>query len=180
MSEAGTPSVAFIAVGSNIKPEENIVAALKALKRAVRVSASSTFYRTEPLGARAQPTFINGVWQIETALSPAQVRNDALKPIESRLGRLHTGDKFAPRTIDLDLVLYDALVVDEIGLTLPHPDIKRPFVCGPVFELLTDPSSQIEPRLRTAIEVLLPTDRQNRTPGDPLEDFTRELRGLLD
>ncbi len=179
MSDSPRWSVAFVAVGSNIEPQENITAALRALKETLRVRASSTFYRTEALGRRNQPDFVNGVWRIETDLGPARVKNEVLKSVETRLGRLRTDDRFAPRTIDLDLVLYDALVADEIELTLPHPDIKRPFVYVPVIELLDSALGEIEPSLRAAIEGLLPADRSGNAPGDPLPAFTRELRRLL-
>lgn len=179
MSDSPRWSVAFVAVGSNVEPRENIAAALVALKKTLRVRASSTFYRTKSLGRQDQPDFINGVWQIETSLSPARVKNEVLQPIETGLGRLRTGDKFAPRRIDLDLVLYDDLVVNEAELTLPHPDIRRPFVHVPIMELLDSASGEIQPSLRAAIETLLPVDRPRNAPGIPLPDFTRELRGLL-
>ena len=179
MSEPSRLSVAFVAVGSNLEPQENIAAALRALQETLRVRASSTFYRTEPLGRRKQPDFVNGVWRIETDLGPLRVKNEVLKPVETRLGRLRTDDKFAPRKIDLDLVLYDDLVVDEVELTLPHPDIRRPFVHVPIIELLDGASDDVEPRLRAAIEALLPAARPGSTAGAPLHDFTHELRRLL-
>jgi 7,8-dihydro-6-hydroxymethylpterin-pyrophosphokinase len=147
MSDSPRWSVAFVAVGSNIEPRENVTAALVTLKKTLRVRASSTFYRTGP--------------------------------IETGLGRLRTDDKSAPRRIDLDLVLYDDLVVNEAELTLPHPDIRRPFVHVPIMELLDSASGEMQPSLRAAIETLLPVDRPRNAPGVPLLDFTRELRGIL-
>lgn len=166
-------SVAFIGVGSNVEPEPNIVSALELLRSRARVTGSSTFYRTEPIGRPGQPTFINGVWRIDTALSPRQIRNELLRPIEEELGRRRCADKFAPRTIDLDLLLCDDLVVDG----LPHPDLARPFVCGPVHELL-DGAADIEPSLRSRMQRLLP-DRPDVAPGGPLIELTSRLRQML-
>lgn len=179
MREARRLSVAFVAVGSNVKPRQNIVAALTLLQEKVRVRASSTFYRTQPLGGRRQPDFINGVWRIETALGPAQVKNDVLKSIESGLGRVHTDDRFGPRTIDLDLVLYNRLVTNDDGLTLPHPDVQRPFVFVPILELLDSAVGEIEPDLLAAMRSLLPANGPQTVPGEPLRDLTGELRRLL-
>ncbi len=179
MADADRLSVAFIAVGSNIEPEQNISAALTMLKEVVRVRASSIFYRTEPLGERRQPDFVNGVWHVHTVLSPARIKNDVLKPIESELGRVRTDDKFAPRTIDLDLVLYGALVTAGDDLTLPHPDVNRPFVYVPILELLDSAGGGIEPSLLAAMRALLPTEQARGLPGEPLVDFTRDLRRLL-
>ena len=130
-----SPSQAFIAVGSNIDPEDNIIAALILLTGRTRVKRSSTFYRTEPIGSPGQPEFVNGLWQIEAGLGPVQIRDDLLRPIEDELGRIRSADKFVPRVIDLDLVLYGDFVADNGTLKLPHPDIVRPFVHIPLMEL---------------------------------------------
>ena len=172
-------SVAFISVGSNIKPRQNIIAALTLLKERVRVRASSTFYRTEPVGGGDQPHFINGVWRVATVLSPAQVKREVLKPIEGKLGRVRADDRFAPRPIDLDLTLYDDLVVSADELMLPHPDIIRPFVQVPILELLDDTSHEIEAKLLTAIRALLPAHGVGTISGEPLADLTDELRRML-
>jgi dihydroneopterin aldolase/2-amino-4-hydroxy-6-hydroxymethyldihydropteridine diphosphokinase len=179
MREARRLSVAFVAVGSNVEPRQNIVAALTLLQEKVRVRASSTFYRTQPLGGRRQPDFINGVWRIESDLSDVQLKNEVLAAIESRLGRVRTADRFAPRTIDLDLVLYSRLVTNDDGLTLPHPDVQRPFVFVPILELLDSAVGEIEPDLLAAMRALLPRCDTVTAAGEPLDDLTAELRRLL-
>lgn len=176
MSDERRLSIAFISVGSNIEPERNILAALTSLASKTHVTGSSTFYRTTPLGRSDQPMYVNGVWQIHTDLEPGHVQKVLLRPIESSLGRWRSADKFAPRTIDLDLVLYDDLVSEGPKGKLPHPDIARPFVCGPVLELLENSSIEIEPRLKGRIIALLPEDAVNIRPGDVLTEFTRQLR----
>ena len=177
MDESPGLSAAFISVGSNIDPLQNVTAALIALLKKESVVSSSTFYQTEPLGNESQPRFINGVWQIQTSLSPRQIRSQLLQPIEQSLGRRRTADKFAPRTIDLDLVLYNDLVVDEADLTLPHPDLARPFVHEPVRELLDRDGSGLDESLRDRIARLLPA-RSSR-PGNVLVDFTKQLARLV-
>jgi dihydroneopterin aldolase/2-amino-4-hydroxy-6-hydroxymethyldihydropteridine diphosphokinase len=127
---------AYVAVGSNIEPENNIPHALLELKTHVIISAISNFYRTSPVGRRNQPDFINGALKIHTDRSPRELKYDILRKIEEKLGRVRSDDKFAPRTIDLDLILYGGLVIDEPGLCLPDPSIRLyPFVAIPLTEV---------------------------------------------
>jgi 2-amino-4-hydroxy-6-hydroxymethyldihydropteridine diphosphokinase len=127
---------AFVAVGSNIRPEEHTERALEALQRRVRVTATSTFHRTEAVGRPEQPAFVNGVWKIQSEHTPRSLKFDVLRPIEQALGRVRTADRFAPRPIDLDLVLHGDTVVDEPDLRLPDPDIRlRAFLALPLLEL---------------------------------------------
>jgi len=178
MRDGSQRSVAFIAVGSNIEPQRNVMAALTALAEMTQVAGSSTFYRTAPIGRPDQPAFVNGVWLIHTDLSPRAVRDDLLGPVERLVGRRRTEDKFASRTIDLDLVLYDDLTIHDRDLTLPHPDIARPFVSRPILELLERHTSGIEPELRGKMIGLLPQDAPIR-PGEILSELTQQLRQLL-
>ena len=127
---------AFIGVGANIEPEAHIHAALRQLVAAVAVTGVSTFYRTPPLGDTAQPPFINGVVAIDTDLPPLALKFDVLRRIEDAQGRRRTADKYAPRSIDLDLLVYDDLVSTTADLTLPDPEIsRRPFLAIPLCEL---------------------------------------------
>ncbi len=179
MSPTHSMSVAFVSVGANIEPERNIRAALTALQEQTRVVGSSTFYRTEPIGRRDQPRYINGVWRIETEIPATRIKPVLLRPIEDGLGRVRTGDKCSPRTIDLDLILYDDLVMKDEDLTLPHPDIARPFVYFPLVELLAE-MRRVQPGgLVSRIERLLPAATPTELPGEPLDGFTEELRQLL-
>lgn len=179
MSEKARRSAAFIAVGSNIEPERHIVAALTALVEKTHVVGSSTFYRTAPVGRVDQPMFVNGLWLIRTDLDPHAVRRELLAPVERLLGRQRSDDKFASRTIDLDLVLYDDRVESDGDLRLPHPDIARPFVCGPILEVLNSEEAAIEPELRGRIARLLPQHASTAPPGEILKALTERLRQLL-
>jgi len=131
--------VAFVAVGSNIDPERNVPAALGLLMSHETVTAVSTHYRTAPLDRPEQPPYVNGVWRVETQRDPRSLKHDILRAIETRLGRVRTGDAHASRSIDLDLIAYGDVVSNEPGLLLPDPDIeRRPFLAVPLVELSPD------------------------------------------
>ena len=130
---------AFVAVGSNVDPEHNVADALERLGRRQRIVAVSNFYRTPALGAPGSPDFLNGVVEIETWLEPLALKREILLQIEGELGRERGTDRDAPRTIDLDLVLYGDLVSSEKGLVLPAPELlERAFVALPLLELEPD------------------------------------------
>jgi len=128
----------FVGIGSNIKPEENVAKALSLLAKETRIVAISTFYRTRPEGRPEQPDFCNGVVEIETDLAPAELCR-VLRGIEDELNRKRTDDAYAPRTIDLDILVYDDLVIETDEVTIPDPRIpKRAFLAVPLFELSPD------------------------------------------
>jgi 2-amino-4-hydroxy-6-hydroxymethyldihydropteridine diphosphokinase len=114
-----------IALGSNIEPRKNLPRALKALQQRLRVTAVSRVFETAPVGAVSVPAFLNAAVRSATHRSPAEIKWRVLRPIEAELGRVRTGDRNAPRTVDLDLVLYGGLVLrdPQEGLTLPDPDL---------------------------------------------------------
>ena len=104
-----------------------------------RVTAHSHLYRTEPVGLEAQPPFVNAVAQIDTDLEPEPLL-DFLLAVERRYGRDRTLDPpKGPRTLDLDLLLVDDLVLRTERLTLPHPSLaERRFVLEPLAEIAPD------------------------------------------
>ncbi len=126
----------FVGVGSSISPEENIREAIRLLRREVRVRAVSTFYRSEALDRPGDPPFCNGVVEVETDLPPAELRRAVLRRIESDLGRVRTEDRYAPRTIDLDILVYGDVVLTTDELVIPDPEIEqRAFLAVPLHEL---------------------------------------------
>lgn len=136
---APPPSVAYIAVGSNIDPEMHIARALAALEPRAQITGVSPFYRTPALDRPDQPPYLNGVVRVETYIAPLALKTAVLREIEEREGRVRGTDAYAPRTIDLDLVLYDDLVLCTAHLQLPDPEVReRPFVAGPLAELAPD------------------------------------------
>jgi 2-amino-4-hydroxy-6-hydroxymethyldihydropteridine diphosphokinase len=131
------PKTAFIALGSNLSdPAAQVNAGFAALAvlPATRVIARSSLYCSAPVGYADQPDFINAVAAIETALAPRALL-DALLAIERRHGRAREFPN-APRTLDLDVLLYGDLQLQERGLTIPHPRMhERAFVLLPLAEI---------------------------------------------
>lgn len=129
----------FVGVGSNINPEANIRDALSLLAERARITGISTFYRTDAEDRPGQPPFYNGVVEIETDTPPAELKHSVLCAIESRLGRVRSSDKYAPRTIDLDILIYDDLIIRSDDLVIPDPQIqRRAFLAIPLCELAPD------------------------------------------
>jgi dihydroneopterin aldolase/2-amino-4-hydroxy-6-hydroxymethyldihydropteridine diphosphokinase len=132
-------SIAYIGIGSNIEPEQNILKALTQLSRHVIITGISTFYRTKPFDKPDQPLFYNGVVRIDTGIGPRDLKNHVLKKIEKELGRRRTAEKSASRTIDLDILVFDSKIINDRDILVPDPDIlKRPFLAIPLCELNRD------------------------------------------
>jgi 2-amino-4-hydroxy-6-hydroxymethyldihydropteridine diphosphokinase len=102
----------------------------------VRLVARSSDYRTPPWGVTDQPAFVNLCIVVETPLSPRELLARALK-VEAALGRQRSKEhRWGPRTVDIDLIAYDDLAIDEADLTLPHPRaLERAFVLAPLAEI---------------------------------------------
>jgi 2-amino-4-hydroxy-6-hydroxymethyldihydropteridine diphosphokinase len=123
---------AYVGLGANLGDRE---AAILDAARRIDARRLSTIRETEPWGYADQPPFLNAVAEIETELTPRELL-DRLLAVERELGRIRLGPRWGPRTIDLDLLLYGDLVVDEPGLTVPHPHLhERRFVLEPLAEL---------------------------------------------
>ena len=130
---------AFVSVGSNIDAAINIPLALRRLKNLVNVRTTSTFYRTEDVQCSDRPKFSNGVWHILVEHNPFELKRDILRKVEADLGRNRAADRYSPRTIDLDLILYGDRVIHTENLTLPDPNIRtRSFIAVPLLELAPD------------------------------------------
>jgi 2-amino-4-hydroxy-6-hydroxymethyldihydropteridine diphosphokinase len=102
---------AIIGVGSNIDPVNNIILARTKVEKLVTILDETDFIETAPLGLTAQPNFINGAWLIETDIEASSLE-PLLKDIEDQLGRTREGDRNGPRTIDLDIVVWNEQIVD--------------------------------------------------------------------
>ncbi|MEO8342921.1 MAG: 2-amino-4-hydroxy-6-hydroxymethyldihydropteridine diphosphokinase [Gallionella sp.] len=136
--------IAFIGLGSNLQdPHSQLQRALVDLEKLpdTRVVARSSLYRSAPLGCPdhlpSQPDFVNAVAKIMTSLTP-QALLQALLQIEHQHGRERTY-RNAPRTLDLDVLLYDDMQLHEPGLSIPHPQMhRRAFVLQPLLEIAPD------------------------------------------
>ena len=132
---------AFIGLGANLGDREVAVRrALEALEAHddVELLAVSRMRETDPVGFVDQPRFVNAACAVDTTLSPHALL-DVLLGIERSLGRRRGGERYGPRTIDLDLLVYGAEVVDEPGLRVPHRRLhERRFVLEPLLDLDPD------------------------------------------
>lgn len=134
---------AYVGLGANLGPREVTLlraADLLAAADGVEVVAVSQLRETDPVGVVEQPPFLNGAIALDTSLSPRAVL-ELLLEIEEELGRVR-GERWGPRTVDLDLLVYGDERVDEDGLHVPHPRLhERRFALEPLAEL--DPELEI-------------------------------------
>lgn len=130
-----------IALGSNLGNRRlNLLRAVERLKRVVRIVRMSSIIETEPVDA-PPPRYLNMVILGHTSMPP-QPLLEAMLSIESALGRRRPAPRNAPRTIDLDLIVYDAVRMRTKSLTLPHPRAaQRPFVMEPLREIWSSSAS---------------------------------------
>jgi 2-amino-4-hydroxy-6-hydroxymethyldihydropteridine diphosphokinase len=151
----------YVAAGSNVAPERNLERALAQLEREFPGVRFSPWYRNRAVGFAGED-FINLVAGFDTTL-PVHAVLARLHAIEERCGRVREASRWAPRTLDLDVLLYGDLVCDEPGLRLPRPDLlKRAYMLGPLAAL--------------APEVLHPTARA--TIGELWQRFDQATHPL--
>ena len=129
---------AYVGLGGNLDDREALIRralVLLAGRPEIEVVLVSSLRETDPVGFVDQPRFLNGAAMIETSLTAHQLLGELLA-VERELGRTRNGHRYGPRTIDLDLLLYGDVVLEEPGLTVPHPRLhERAFVLEPLFEL---------------------------------------------
>jgi len=142
----------YIGVGSNLGDRyENLERALELLSAKALLQQVSSVYETEPVGYSQQPPYLNLVCRVDTELSPQQLLGK-LKEIEHEMGR-KASFRNAPRVIDLDILLYDEIVVDSDELTIPHPGLtERAFVLVPLDEIAPE---LVHPAKKKTISQLL-------------------------
>ncbi len=150
-----TPSTAHIGIGANLGDRDAVIAAAMADLAAVdgiEVLTISPLIETDPVGGPDQPPFRNGAAALRTVLSPRRLL-ETLHGIEANHGRDRNREqRWGPRRLDLDLLLYDDLVIAEEGLTVPHPRLhERSFVLHPLAIIAP---RVIHPILRVSIECL--------------------------
>ncbi|MFH0964354.1 MAG: 2-amino-4-hydroxy-6-hydroxymethyldihydropteridine diphosphokinase [Planctomycetota bacterium] len=137
MKPQSAPTRAFLSIGSNLADRkanlERAVALLKA-HPAIRVLRVSSFHETKPWGVTDQPDFLNAAVEIETTLDPHELL-DALQATEKNMGR-RPAERWGPRLIDLDILLFGDAVIESDRLTVPHPRLDaRAFALAPLAEI---------------------------------------------
>ncbi len=134
-------TLAYIAIGSNLaSPLEQVNAAVQALGEIPqsKIVAVSSFYRTPPLGPQDQPDYLNAAVVLETALD-AETLLDNTQRIELQQGRVRKAERWGPRTLDLDIMLFGHETMNTERLTVPHYDMKnRGFMLWPLYEVAPD------------------------------------------
>jgi len=127
--------VVYLSLGSNLGDRQtNLEAACRELEPQVHVLAASAIYETPPWGYLDQPKFLNMALEAQTDLAPLDLLK-FLKKLETQLGR-RPGEHYGPRVIDIDILLYDSLILSQPGLEIPHPHLaERAFVLVPLAEI---------------------------------------------
>lgn len=131
----------YIGLGSNLaEPLQQLHAALQAIAQLPHscLQAHSSFYISDPLGPADQPRYVNAVAALDTELQPWQLL-DALQRIEQEQGRVRKAERWGPRTLDLDILLFGERLIDDERLTVPHYHLHaRPFVLYPLAEVAAE------------------------------------------
>jgi 2-amino-4-hydroxy-6-hydroxymethyldihydropteridine diphosphokinase len=144
----------FLGIGTNLgRREENLKQAIVRIGENIgKVVRVSSVYETEPWGFVTEDRFLNMVAEVETMLTPSGLLGAVLM-IESQLGRLRGEEQYSSRLIDIDILFYEDLIIDEISLKIPHPQLhKRKFVLVPLSEIAPD---FMHPVLKKNIAALL-------------------------
>ncbi len=150
-------TLAYIALGSNLaSPLDQVNAALAAIAEIPqsRIVAVSSLYRTPPLGPPDQPDYLNAAVALETTLAPEALLDNTQR-IELQQGRVRKAERWGPRTLDLDIMLFGTLTLNTERLTVPHYDMKnRGFMLWPLFEIAPDLHFPDGVSLRSTLEQL--------------------------
>ncbi len=150
-------TLVYIAIGSNLaSPLEQVNAAIRALADIPdsRVVSVSSLYRTPPLGPQDQPDYLNVAVALETSLAPEALL-DHTQRIELQQGRVRKAERWGPRTLDLDIMLFGDAIINSERLTVPHYDMKnRGFMLWPLFEIAPQLHFPDGLALRAALENL--------------------------
>ncbi|MCL4346492.1 MAG: 2-amino-4-hydroxy-6-hydroxymethyldihydropteridine diphosphokinase [Candidatus Thermoplasmatota archaeon] len=126
----------YLSLGSNVEPELNIVKALEELNKILEIKKVSNAYRTKPVDGPPQPDYCNLVVLAETDIDPGELKFSYLREIERKLGRSRSADRYGPRTIDIDIIIYGDSCIDSDEMRIPDPDIyTRSFLVLCLYEL---------------------------------------------
>jgi 2-amino-4-hydroxy-6-hydroxymethyldihydropteridine diphosphokinase len=139
MSDLGQSNLAYLSLGSNIDPERNLPAAVAHLSQFGRIKAVSNVWQTAAVGFTKQADFLNAAVLLETKLSAAELRRQAIAQIENGLGRVRTKNKNGPRSIDIDIMLFNRDVFSMGWRRIPDPELlENAHVAIPMAEIAPD------------------------------------------
>lgn len=175
-----------VGLGSNVDPEVHLPQAVEALSRTPRVcvEAVSRAWESPPVGAPGTPAFLNAAVLLSTGLPLAELKTEVLRPLEAAAGRVRGPDRCAPRSLDLDIVLYGSEIVDlpEERLVVPDPDLERyAHVAVPAAEVWPDGSHPVSGRslVEIAAELGERSEMLHREDVDLLAAWRRGNSGDL-
>lgn len=132
-------NTAYLSLGSNIAPADNLTAAMRLLADLTDLIAVSSVWETAPFGAIDQPTYLNAAAIVQTERTPIQLKTEVLEFIEQTLGRDRQVDKFASRTIDIDIMLFNDQIFEMGHRHIPDAElVERAFVALPMAEIAPD------------------------------------------
>jgi 2-amino-4-hydroxy-6-hydroxymethyldihydropteridine diphosphokinase len=127
---------AYLSLGSNIEPENNLPGAVRELGRFGRVLRVSRVWQSLPVGGPGQPDYLNAALLLETALSASDLKANAIATVEANLGRMRSANRNASRTIDIDIMLFDREQLRLGERSIPDREVlERPFVAIPLAEI---------------------------------------------
>ncbi|GAC24808.1 MAG: 2-amino-4-hydroxy-6-hydroxymethyldihydropteridine diphosphokinase [Alteromonadaceae bacterium] len=131
-------SQVYVGLGSNLaQPEQQVSQALRAIESlpASHISATSSLYISRPMGPQDQPSYVNAVVEVQTEMQAVEFLH-CLQKIELEHGRVRKAERWGPRTLDLDILIFGTQVIDSVELTVPHYGMKeREFVLYPLHEI---------------------------------------------
>jgi 2-amino-4-hydroxy-6-hydroxymethyldihydropteridine diphosphokinase len=161
------PHLAYLSLGSNIQPERHLVKAIERLQKHGKIVKVSSAWESESVGAEG-PNYLNACLLLMTSLEQAELKEQVLLPIEIELGRQRGSDKFAPRTIDIDIVVVDSQSCDNkyweqafvvVPLAEIHPEYRNPLTKESLIQTATRLRQQVW--LETRPEVFDPLNGSN-------------------
>ena len=167
------PKGVYIGIGSNIEPFSSIRESLALLQEKCLIKKLSFFYKTPPIGRKDQPEYVNGCVYIETSLSAEELKKFLLS-IEEKLGRKRGEDKYAPRKMDLDILVYKKERIP--SLKIPSPEIQeRYFIAYLLYEI--NPYLEI-PYIGKIQKIL--QSFPSKTPMELLLEFSLQMKRLFE
>lgn len=138
-SNQSSINLAYLLIGSNIEPEKNLPEAVKLLARFGRIMEHSSVWQSAAVGFTEQPDFLNATVLLETDLSPKMLRLEAIQKVEEALGRIRTANKNGPRTVDIDIILFNQDVLKLGNRLIPDPELlEQPYIAIPMAEIAPD------------------------------------------
>jgi 2-amino-4-hydroxy-6-hydroxymethyldihydropteridine diphosphokinase len=166
---------AWLLLGANLRPVENLVRAVELLAGRTTLEAVSSVWQSPPADGSDQPDYLNAAVEIRTDLPPEELLSTVIAPIERMLGRKRTADTYSPRTIDIDLMLFDERSMEYSGKRLPHPDILlRAHAALPLAEISPEKVHPLTGETLGAIAARLRTSAIRRREDILLWPFSKQ------